>query len=105
MSYPTLVQPEKPAPAPSEPEPEAQAVESELLRDVASRLMLYVSWEATQQLKELAMKMSGRKATVRVHDLCLEGLEMLFKKYGLPGPVRAKEPLQSQPKTSRRQAS
>jgi hypothetical protein len=80
-----------------EPEPEVDAEaevadESDLLRDVAARLMIYVHPAAAKTLKRYALEQSAHKATVRVHDLVIEALEIFFEKNGLPGPVRAKEP-------------
>ena len=70
----------------------SQRHESDLLRDVAARLMIYVHPAAAKTLKRYALEQSGHRATVRVHDLVIESLEAFFEKNGLPGPVRAKEP-------------
>jgi hypothetical protein len=93
VSYPTLVKsPASDADEPAAVPEEEPADESDLLRDVAARLMIYVHPAATKTLKRYALEQSGHRATVRVHDLVIESLEAFFEKNGLPGPVRAKEP-------------
>jgi hypothetical protein len=93
VSYPTLVKSPASAEAGPEAVPEVEEVdESDLLRDVAARLMIYVHPGAAKTLKRYALEQSGHKATVKVHDLVLTALEEYFERNGLPGPVRAKEP-------------
>jgi hypothetical protein len=81
-------------PRPIEPEPEElppPARDSELLKDVAQSILLYVHPDAHRQLLEESLRRSSFRNRVRVHDLILEALEMYFEAKALPGPVRAKE--------------
>jgi|GraSoiStandDraft_43_1057313.scaffolds.fasta_scaffold1244065_1 hypothetical protein len=87
-SYPTLVQPE---PVRPEPQLEEQGADSELLRDVAQRLVLYISPEAHKALSRYALEQSGFRAKVKVHDIAIEALESWMQAHGLNVPVRAKE--------------
>jgi hypothetical protein len=77
----------------AEPEPEElppPARESELLRDVAQSILLYVHPAAHRQLLEESVRRSSFRNRVRVHDLIVEALEMYFEAKALPGPIRAK---------------
>ena len=83
----------KPQPT-AEPEPEdlpPPARDSELLRDVAQSILLYVHPAAHRQLLEESVRRSSFRNRVRVHDLIVEALEMYFEAKALPGPIRAKE--------------
>jgi hypothetical protein len=79
-----------------EPEPEElppPTRDSELLKDVAQSILLYVHPDAHRQLLEESLRRSSFRNRVRVHDLILEALEMYFESKALPGPVRAKDKL------------
>jgi cell pole-organizing protein PopZ len=74
-------QPESPAiEAPQPPQKESQ-----LLRDVAAHIMVYIHPDAAKALATYA-----HRNKVRVHDLIIEALEDWFRKHGLREPVRAK---------------
>jgi hypothetical protein len=88
-----LVQPAPPEPERREPAPPESAEDGDLLRDVAARLMLYIHPSAAKTLQRYAVEQSGHRAKVKVHDLAIEALEEWFQRHGLPGPVRAKEPV------------
>ena len=65
-----------------EPEPEELPPpprESELLRDVAESILLYIHPDAHRQLLEESLRRSSFRNRVRVHDLILEALEMYFE--------------------------
>ena len=79
-------QPESPAiEAPQPPQKESQ-----LLRDVAAHIMVYIHPDAAKALATYALAQSGHRNKVRVHDLIIEALEDWFRKHGLREPVRAK---------------
>ncbi len=65
--------------------------ESELLRDVAQSILLYIHPDAHRQLLEKSLRRSSFRNRVRVHDLILEALEMYFEAKALSARIRAKE--------------
>ncbi len=78
----------------AEPEPEELPPpprDSELLRDVAQSVLLYIHPDAHRQLLEESLRRTSFRNRVRVHDLIIEALEAWFQDKALPGPVRAKE--------------
>jgi hypothetical protein len=74
--------------------------ETELLKDVAQSILLYIHPDAHKQLLEESIRRTSFRNRVRVHDLIIEALESWFQDKALPGPVRAKE----RPSTSKGRA-
>ena len=88
-----------------EPEPAASAQEpgeSELLRDVAARLMLYVNPDFHKALARYALEQSAFRRRKKLHDICIEALEAWAQTHGIDVPVRAKEPETVPQKRARR---
>ena len=84
------IQEQQPEPEPAElPPPLAR--ETELLKDVAQSVLIYLNPDAHKQLLEESVRRSSFRNRVRVHDLIIEALEAWFQDKALPGPVRAKE--------------
>ncbi len=90
--YPSLVEAKKRAPAP-EPEPELQqGNDSELLRDVAARFIVYVNPDFHKAVTQYAVSQSSFPVKVKPHDLLIALLEDWAQAHGINVPVRAKEP-------------
>jgi hypothetical protein len=99
--YPSLVDAKKPEPVREPEQEQPDEGDSDLLRDVAARLMVYIHPAAAKTLKRYAVEQSGHKAYIKVHDIVIEALSEWMERRGLPGPVRAKEPVKP-PKKARR---
>jgi hypothetical protein len=81
-----------PDPDPELPASAAEPGESELLRDVAARLMLYVNPDFHKALARYALEQSEFRRRKKLHDICIEALEAWAQAHGINVPVRAKEP-------------
>lgn len=80
------------APVP-EPEPELHpGSESELLRDVAARFIVYVNPDFHKAVTQYAVSQSSFPQKVKPHDLMIAMLEDWAQAHGINVPVRAKEP-------------
>jgi hypothetical protein len=85
---PLIVEEEKP-PAPETVElPER---DSDLLKDVAQSVLVYIHPQAHKTLLRYSVEQTTFRGRVRVHDLIILALEEFFEHRGLAGPVRAKD--------------
>jgi len=95
------VEAKKPAAAP-EPELEQQQTsESELLRDVAARFIVYVNPDFHKAVTQYAVTQSSFPHKVKPHDLMISMLEDWAQARGITVPVRAKEPVPIKRKSRR----
>lgn len=82
----------------TEPEPPASAAEqpdSDLLRDVAQQVVVYLNPDFHRAITRYALERSAFRAKVKTHDLIVEALETWAAAHGINVPVRAKEQLRS----------
>jgi hypothetical protein len=89
-------EPEVPPPSTTPtPEPVATvgARAGELLKDVAQQYVLYLHPAAHKTIARYALEQSSYRNKVRPHDIIITAIEEYFERNGLPGPIRAKEPV------------
>jgi hypothetical protein len=91
-AYPKLV--DRPSREPEreiEPEELPAPQRDDLLVNVASSVLVYLSMEAHKALARYALDQTGLKAKVKTHDLILEAIQEWVDRKGLNVKVRAKE--------------
>jgi hypothetical protein len=64
---------------------------SDLLKDVAQSVLVYIHPQAHKTLLRYSVEQTTFRGRVRVHDLIILALEEFFERRGLAGPVRAKD--------------
>ena len=74
------------------PAPAADQHDSDLLRDVAQQVVVYLNPDFHRAITRYALERSAFRAKVKAHDLIVEALEAWGAAHGINVPVRAKEP-------------
>jgi len=81
-----------PGKAPPAESPAADQPDSDLLRDVAQQVVVYLNPDFHRAIMRYALERSAFRAKVKAHDLIVEALEAWGAAHGINVPVRAKEP-------------
>jgi hypothetical protein len=81
---------EKLTPA-EQPTPATDQPDSDLLRDVAQQVVVYLNPDFHRAITRYALERSAFRAKVKTHDLIVEALETWAAAHGINLPVRAKE--------------
>ena len=76
---------------PEPPAPDAEQPDSDLLRDVAQQVVVYLNPDFHRAITRYALERSAFRAKVKTHDLIVEALETWAAAHGINLPVRAKE--------------